>query len=484
MAGAAGILLSLALSSAPLPPAKATKRVAPSGKAHLDPTFGEAGRVVLPLSAGGRVISVLMPDDGLVIGGGRSLLRLTPDGHVDESFGQGGTLTPPAPAGGSFEIDGLAVDSKDRLIVAGTSLLSTEDSSSSVPVSSGAEDGPQAARVLRYLQGGTLDPSFGADGSVETDLGLPAPRDETGQQILSKPWVEVSGVAVDSRDRILLTGGASAGLEFGCSHDWNFNTLTYAAFVARLTESGALDAGFAGDGVLGGASVAENPLHVEASVARGIGPGDELIYQPGRIRCWGKAGDYGLVRLSSSGELSPSFGAGGVAREGEGEAVVAPDGAIVTHGFVSPWYYPKEPARIQVVRLRPDGRVNRSFGHGGETVVTSPGGAGGILEAAAMDARRRVLLGGTMISGNGRRRGRDGQAKEPRRRSFVLVRLGVRGRIDRAFGPYGRIATRFGSLGVTGLHLLVDSRERAIMVGVYGSSKDRGLALARYVLGG
>jgi hypothetical protein len=155
---------------------------------------------------------------------------------------------------------------------------------------------------------------------------------------------------------------------------------------------------------------------------------------------------------------------------------------MVTHGFVSPWYYPKEPARIRVVRLRPDGRPNRSFGHGGETVVTSPGGAGGILGAAAMDGRGRVLLGGTMSSGNVAHRRPDGPAVEQRRRFFVLVRLGARGQIDRAFGPRGRIATGFGALRVSGLRLLIDSRGRAVMVGTYGSSDNRGLVVARYAI--
>jgi uncharacterized delta-60 repeat protein len=461
--------------------------LAPSARAassaHLDPTFGEAGRVVLPPgSAGGKVISALTPDDGLLIGSGRSLLRLTPDGQIDKSFGRWGTATFPAPAGGDFEIDGLAVDSKGRIVVAGTSLLPKEDFSSAVSFGNGAEDGPQAARVMRYLGDGALDPSFGTGGIVETDLGLPAPRDKTGQQILSKPWVEVSGVAVDSKDRVLLTGGASAGVAFGCFHDWNFNTLTYAAFVARLTETGTLDAEFAGDGVAGGSSVGENPLRTEGSVERGVGPGDELIYESGGTHCWSEAGSFGLVRLGSDGDLSPSFGKDGVVRGMGGEVVVRADGAMVTHGFVSPWYFPKEAARIRVVRLHPSGRPNRSFGRGGETVVTSPGGAGSIMGAAVMDPRGRVLLGGTMISGNARGRGPNGQAKEQRRRSFVLVRLGARGRLDRAFGPRGRITTGFGSLGVAGLRLLLDSQGRAMMVGVYGS-KDRGLALARYVIG-
>jgi len=469
LASPAGVHLSKAVKHAPR-------------EAYLDPTFGEAGRTALPPQViEGSVIPVLMRDDSLIISTGRSLERLAPDGQLDESFGQSGTLTPPAPPDGNFEIDGLAVDSQGRLIVAGTSQLPKEDIPPSVAIGNGTVESPQAARVMRYLPSGALDPSFGNAGVVETDLTLPAPHDEAGKQILSRPWVEVSGVAIDSQDRVVLTGGASAGVEFGCAHDWFFNTLTYAAFVARFTEAGKLDPGFGGDGVFGGLSVAGNPLHAEVSVEPGIGPGGEVIYASGRGHCPRTEGSDGLAQLSAGGEPSLSFGAGGAVRRWVGTAAVEPSGTIVTLRYVSPWYFVKEPARALVTRLKPNGKPDRSFGRGGRTVLTTPGGAGSLLGAMATDARGRLLLGGTMTSTK-TFRGPSGHSKKRHRRSFVLVRLGVHGRLDRAFGPRGRVATRFGPLGVTESSLLLDSQGRAVMVGTYGPWNNRGLAVARYVV--
>lgn len=448
--------------------------------ARLDPSFGAAGRVILPSQSIGEegAIPVLMRDDSLVFSNGQSLRRLAADGRVDQSFGQGGVLTPPAPADGKFEIDRLAVDSRGRLVVAGTAVLPEEDPPPPVQIGNGR--GPQAARVVRYLQDGTLDPSFGNDGVVETDLNLPPPRDETGKRFLARSSVEVSAVAIDSKDRIILTGGGSAGLAFGCFHDWFFNTLTYAAFVARLTPAGALDPSFAGDGVFGGRSVAENPFHAEESIVRGIGTGDAPIYTSGEYHCLSRAGSFGLARLGSGGEPSLSFGAGGAARRRAGEATVGPDGAIVTYDYVTPWYSPQEPARVKITRLRPNGRLDRPFGRDGQITLLSPGGPTSRLGTAAIDARGRLLLGGTMMSVRTFRS--PGRRVRRHRKSFVLVRLDAHGRLDRAFGPHSRIATRFGSLGVAESSLLLDSQGRAVMVGTYGDYQNRGLVAARYVI--
>jgi uncharacterized delta-60 repeat protein len=204
----------------------------------LDPAFGVGGRAFVPLEFEGPGLenpkmAASTSDGGLVLSNGHLLERLTPAGQVDAFFGQGGTVVPAQPAGGSFEVGGIAVDSQGRIVVAGTSTLPTK-------IRFGKR---LAVRAERYLPDGSLDDSFGANGIVETDFGFPVPRDQNGQPILEQPWVQATGVAVDSRDRVVLTGGASSGKADGCEHDW-FGTLTYAGFVARLTATGSLDSSF------------------------------------------------------------------------------------------------------------------------------------------------------------------------------------------------------------------------------------------------
>jgi uncharacterized delta-60 repeat protein len=453
--------------------------------AHLDASFGEDGRVILSPDLKGEPIApvaVLARDDGLILGAGQSLRRLAPDGQLDESFGEGGTLTPPAPPDGEFTIDGLAVDSQGRLIVAGTSTLPTENVPSSFQIGNGTPEKPTMVRVMRYLPSGSLDPSFGDHGVLETDLGLPAPRNEAGEQLLAKPLVEVTGLALDAEDRVILTGGASAGVMFACFHDWYFNTLTYAAFVARFDVYGALDASFGGgDGVFGGRSVEENALHAEVGASPLVATDGEVTYVRGDAHC--RSGGFaGLARLSADGMPSASFGREGAVRRWSTAAVMGLDGSITALSYVSPWYFVKEPMRVVVSRLRPNGKLDRSYGRNGHAVARSPGGPRSTLGTPAIDGQGRVLLAGTMISarttpahyGSGRKR---------HRHSFVLVRLGLQGRLDRTFGPRGRLAVSFGSLGVAESSLLLDSQGRAVLVGTYGRpDKARGIVLARYVV--
>lgn len=466
-----------AVAASPRLPSRATKHGGQTA-AHLDRSFGNAGRVTLPTPTEGAQSAVLMHDDGLVLNSGKSLMRLTPRGQLDAAFGEGGTVTPSAPPGRNFEIAGLAVDAHDRILVAGTVVGPAEDPPP--PFGNGNTELPKAARVVRYLPNGVLDPTFGSEGVVETDFGLPAPRNRTGEQILPKPWVVVTGVAVDAEDRVVLTGGASVGLEYSCFHDWSFNTLTYAAFAVRLTEAGTLDTGFGSAGVFGGHSTSENPLHAEVSANPMIRPGGEVVYSSGRGPCPNKEGSDGLAEISADGEARASFGTGGAFKQPYYAAAVDPAGSITTLGLAGTWYFSKEPARILVTRLHPNGRPDRSYGNRGHAVTVTPGGPDGDLYTLATDASGRTLLGGTMVSAK-LSPGPTPQAKKRHRRLFVLVRLDRRGRLDRAFGPRGRIATRFGDLAVWESSLLLDSKGRAVMVGTY-KGPGQGLVVARYMI--
>lgn len=451
------------------------RKPAAARAAFLDPGFGEAGRTLLPpVDSESNAQAALMPDDGLLVSTGSTLWRLGPDGRLDESFGQGGSVTPPAPTGGKFEIDGLAVDSQGRLIVAGTGVQPV----SQVPFGVGGSGTPTNARVVRYLPSGAPDPGFGDGGVVETDLGLPPPRNDDGAQILAEPWVEVTGVAVDSRDRIVLSGGASAGLQGGCAHDWYWYTLTYAAFVARLTPAGTLDPDFGEAGVFGGRDAGENPLRAEAGTDPEVGPDDEVTYSSGGKQCPRSPGRSGLVQLDATGRPEAGFGTRGAIRNWDSDMVVLPDGGIATAGYEVPWYYGEEAARVGVSRYTAGGAPIRGFGTRGRAVVQTPGGAGGVLRSIAVDSDGRLLLAGTMTAV--KRRGGKGKAR--RQRLFVLMRLTAGGHLDRAFGPSGRVAAKFGDRNATASRVLLDSRGRAILVGTSGPYDHPGVAVARYAI--
>jgi uncharacterized delta-60 repeat protein len=398
-------------------------------------------------------------------------MQIGPTGRLDRSFGSAGTLTPTTPPGVSFEVEGMAVDSQDRLVVAGTSVLPKEPIPSTPGFQTSGFEVPEAARIARYLPDGSPDPSFGDGGAVETDLGLPPPRDSSGQQIIPRPWVEATGVTTDSQDRVVLTGGASAGVHYWCFHDWSWNTLTYAAFVARLTQSGTLDTTFGdGDGVIGGRTPTENALQAEVSVDPQVGPAGELSYLSGFKHCASTAGSEGVGRLTESGTPQTSFGSEGSVSGGFAQATVEPDGSTVVIERL-PWRG-GEPARSRVRRLLPNGSPDPSFGTNGRTLFSFPGEFGNGLTGVASTVRQH--------------RDPAGGLNKTYRSHWVLMRLNAGGELDRSFGKSGRIGTRLGSLIVGGPTLVSDPRGGMLVVSRYRSQGGNfhGFAVAHYMFSG
>jgi uncharacterized delta-60 repeat protein len=438
---------------------------------HLDRSFGRQGRVMLPLHS--WRVAAATPDGGLILSDRYSLKRLTPTGQVAESFGAGGHVTPPAVVGGIFQIASVAVDSQGRLLVAGTSKYPQAPQS---PPAFGllAEPPITTGRILRYLPNGGLDTSFGDDGTVETDFGLPPPMSD-GKQLQPKPLVEVTGVAVDDADRIVLSGGAAVGIRSACFHDWFWNVLTYAAFIARLEESGTPDPTFGGgDGLFGGHDAAENPLQSEIATEPIVTGTDGVAFLRGWGHCPDAAGFRGEVQLTHSG-APIGMGEPHLNRGPLYAGAAAPDGSAA---------FLEQPERGErsgprIIRIDSDGALATYFGRSGRTAPKLPGDEDTYLESIAVDERNRVLVAGIKAMPR-TDRGRAQQAKP--RLSFLLMRLRPQGGIDLGFGRRGAVGIKFSSL-TGGVDLLLDPQGRAIVSGPFarrGKGK-RGLAIARYI---
>lgn len=61
----------------------------------------------------------LAPGGKVVVAGATKIVRFTADGKLDPSFGNGGVVTVPRPTGGVFVLTGVAVDSLGRVVVVG-----------------------------------------------------------------------------------------------------------------------------------------------------------------------------------------------------------------------------------------------------------------------------------------------------------------------------------------------------------------------------
>jgi uncharacterized delta-60 repeat protein len=220
--------------------------------------------------------------------------------NLDQSFGCRGTVT--TRIGSLSWATDVAVQSDSRIIVAGwTGSGSSRDSV-----------------LVRYTTDGTLDPSFGSNGIVTTDMG--------GED-------EPNAVALQPDGRIVVVGRRENRYP------------DYAYAVARYDRDGKLDPSFGRGGVV---TTDFDDYDSATSVA---------IQPDGKIVVGGNA----LVRYDSDGSLDPSFGNGGAIANHSGsfaEAVaLQPDGKIVVADGNS------------LLRYEPNGKLDLSFGTGG---VVSP----------------------------------------------------------------------------------------------------------------
>ena len=440
-----------------------------SPMASLDRAFGKRGLVTIPRQALGLGVDGTATRNGkLIVSGGSDLRFLSESGRATEAFGSARTLSPQPAAGGEFRLGGFTLDRDGRLLIVGTSEFPRNEAE--VPRGPNGKPlpiVPSALRVIRILPNGRPDRSFGDDGVVESDLGLAPPLGEDGQVLQAEASLEATGITVDRQGRIVVTGGADIGIGPSCTHDLFEPVAVSAAFVARLTRSGAMDASFGRGGVFGGRKLGENPLRAESVGEPVVGPNGEITYRSTAISACSKDHSrWGIAQLTSSGSTRKTLG---VRRAvyGSFQALAAePNGSIVA--LASLPQTGREAFRARLIRITRNGKLDSSFGHKGQTIIKLGSSLGSELNAVAVDSKGRILVGGTLATRGGL--------------SMLLVRLSADGRQEMSFGPNGRVATSYPNLTLFGpSDLFLDPKGRVVTVHRY-EAKSSGLVLARYLL--
>jgi uncharacterized delta-60 repeat protein len=237
-------------------------RYLPDGRP--DPAFGSDGLALTDFDAATNdsVTALSLLPDGRILAAGAAgdtvgLARYLPDGRLDPGFGPSGSGTVTT-AQGLLNALALGAEPGGKLLVAGQA---------------GTSGGPFDFGAARYSRDGVLDPTFGNQGVVRTDLG------PTGE------WA--AGVASGPGGTVVVAGASGS----------SFTLLRYLP-------DGKLDPGFGTGGVsqagpdLGGA-------HAMVQLADG-----RLVLVGEQV-----AGDFrevAVARYRPDGALDPGFGAGGV----------------------------------------------------------------------------------------------------------------------------------------------------------------------------
>jgi uncharacterized delta-60 repeat protein len=319
-------------------------------------------------------------------------------GDLDPTFGDQGNVDVPIDPYGNYGIS-LVAEPDDRLVVA-----------SSVS--------PSSLAVVRYLESGALDPSFGTGGIVAMPIASDSPifvglaRQGDGKFLVgtTTPGVGSSFDLLVARlgangavDGSFGSGGTvivDAELEEGM---WALLLqtdgkvvvagTTGASVLARLDSSGVPDPGFGTDGIV------RTDFAGPPSFSSGI---QGLAQQAdGKLVAVGYAGfdtarDVAVVRYETGGSLDPTFGAGGIVilpvsateQDDARSVAIQPDGKIVVAGVAGPPF--RSP--LFVARLDEAGSLDPDFATGGIFELESS-----VAYSVLVDAAGRVVVTGGQI---------------------------------------------------------------------------------------
>lgn len=338
-------------------------RYLPDGS--LDQGFGLGGYVATGFPA---YAVALQPDGRLVVAGasidsGFAVARYEPDGSPDTSFGTDGLTTTTIPQGPFYcggsaraRARALALLPDGNILAAG----SVEGSDCDVV-------GWSSFVLVRYTSDGALDPSFGNAGITTTGFSDWAPSPSS-----------FGGMAVQPDGKIVATGSTGYAGHGGTWYE--------SMALARYQPDGSLDPTFGTAGTVTTPEVKVNPTRFRL--------GGPALLQNGRIlvagtTCVLKNCDWVpvLARYDASGGLDSTFGQHGFAEIGRDigapSAMLAQgDRKILIAGNAS-YLGP-----AAVVRLLPDGRLDKSFGKGGAVTL------GGLASILALQADGKILVGG------------------------------------------------------------------------------------------
>jgi len=419
------------------------------------------------------------PGGKLVVAGASKIVRYDEDGKLDPTFGQGGVVTVPRPTGGIFVLSGVAVDSLGRVVVVGLTRP--------LPTNSTPDPVVSSATVMRFDADGKPDQSFGTHGRLITEFGLGDPKTKEGTY--GGPSVGLRSVTIDSQNRIVVSGGYVTELA-SCSRSVNSK-----GFVARLTQSGALDPTFGNGGI--------RALETIASLGQ-IAPfsGGYLTAGTGGPFCTDTEGPAQLLTaFTDAGNLNSGFASFSfrtLKRVAPIAMTVTPTGKVLLLGEPqSRRIYHKvakmeegkkvikrvgKTIRYQVVeRLLPSGAFDPGFSRIGSAKYLDP--ERGSFTDLTADRGERIYLAGSTG-----KRVSPSPHNQIVRRTFVLGRLHPKGTYDRGFGRRGKVTTGFGGpSSAVASQVLLDAKGRILVGGSVITPELKsggGFAIARYLPGG
>ncbi len=367
-------------------------RAAQAAPGDLDPRFGNGGVVQTDFSGGDDYgFGVKVQSDGKTVVVGESgvyplfhsaLTRYNRNGTLDRTFGTGGKVVAVLDAGGDGST-AIAFQPDGKIVIAGSVIHNNF---------------VVAFVTARFNADGTLDQTFGNNGSVQTTFGDPA--------------AEGNDVVLQADGKIIVVGFTGAG---------SYSSFNNFALV-RFNPDGSLDQTFGSGGKVKSASGVATSAALQA---------DGKIVVGGTFD--NGSNGFMLARYNSNGTLDGTFGNSGVVMTpiGSGEAFsfgigLLSDGRIVLAGYSST----TQDHDFTVACYNANGTLDQTFGNGGIAATDFSGGTDDIAYALAVQ-RDNIIVGG-----------RSGFYPTF---NFALARYDSTGQLDQTFGTGGKVITPVAS---------------------------------------
>ena len=278
-----------------------------------------------------------------------AIARYNANGKLDRSFGNNGKVI--TTFGLTYDFaNAVAIRSDGKIVVAG---------------SAGTHNGSQYIALARYNSNGSLDYTFGAGGTVLTQVGT-----------------------------AVLSIAHGVALANGIAYVAGYTGDTFSAtqpILAAYNASGTLDASFGTGGIqtftlsTGSNDFNAVVVHNQTVVAAGEASSNNGDFLAAEVNLSGRPissfGTHGLVTIDFTGGTDTAYGVG---VDGHGRVVLAGDSFSTSD-------------QVALARLHADGRPDATFGTSGK-VLTTAGAGGAAAYAMTFTSSTRILVGGITLS--------------------------------------------------------------------------------------
>ncbi|HEV3085547.1 MAG TPA: DUF4214 domain-containing protein [Gemmataceae bacterium] len=387
----------------------------------LDTTFGAGGKVTTSLAGqDDEAFSVaLQSDNKLIVAGSTKIggfldfavVRYATDGKVDTAFGTGGKAATDF-AGKDDRALAVVVQPDGKIVAAG----------------SATEGGNIDMALARYTPTGTLDGTFGTNGTAVTDLG--------------GGFASINALFLASDRTFTAAGSAVSGVT---------RQFVLTRYLGDPVQAGQLDTTFGSSGQVHfqfGKNTEKDALNDAVLQADG-----RLIAVGSTTAATGAQDQFGVARFNTDGSPDTSFGSGGGAITGFGNSndgvahgvAIQADGKIVVAGSYANGQH------IALARYNMDGSIDLSFGNQGK--VTTNFTASEFANSVVVEPNGKILVAGS--------------GKTPANNSgFLLARFNPDGNVDASFGLGGGfITTDLGPSDAAANRIILQADGSIIAVG-------------------